>query len=169
VLRSKKEEFVVGLEELYRQSSSVIVTHYRGLTVSEVTLLRRNLRKDGAGFKVVKNTLSKIAANKVGLDPVAKLLSGPTAIAYSKDPVAAAKNIVEFAKTNQKLKIVGGIVNNQILNKDEIQYLAELPSLDELRGRIIGILQAPATKMARVLQAPAAQLARVLQAFADKN
>lgn len=169
MLRSKKEEFIVELEELYKQSSSIIVTHYRGLTVSEVTLLRRNLRKDGAGFKVVKNTLSKIAANKAGLDLVAKLLSGPTAIAYSKDPVAAAKNIVEFAKTNQKLKIVGGIVNNQILNKDEIQYLAELPSLDELRGKIISIVQAPATKMARVLQAPAAQLAIVLQAFADKN
>ena len=169
MLRSKKEEFIVGLEELYKQSSSVIVTHYRGLTVSEVTSLRRNLRKDGAGFKVVKNTLSKIAASKAGLDPVANLLSGPTAIAYSKDPVAAARNVVEFAKTNQKLKIVGGIVNNQILNKDEIQHLAELPSLDELRGKIIGILQAPATKMARVIQAPAAQLARVLQAFADKN
>ena len=169
MLRSKKEEFVVGLEGLYKQSSSVIVTRYRGLTVSEVTLLRKNLRKDGAGFKVVKNTLSKIAANNADVAPIAKLLSGPTAIAYSKDPVAAAKNIVEFAKTNQKLKIIGGIVNNQILNKDEIEYLAALPSLDELRAKVIGIIQAPATKIACVLQAPAAQLARVFQAFADKS
>ncbi len=169
MLRSEKLEFVADLEGVYKQSSSVIITHYHGLTVSQITALRKSLRANGAGFKVVKNTLSKIAASNVGIETVSNLLTGPTAIAYSEDPVAAAKNIVEFAKSHDKLKIIGGIVNNQLLTPEEVQQLAKLPSLDELRGKIIGVLQAPAAKMVGVLQAPAAQLARVLQAYADKN
>lgn len=169
MLRSEKHEFVTELEEVYKKSSSVIVTHYHGLTVSQVTSLRRALRAKGAGFKVVKNTLSKIAASKAGIQDISSLLTGPTAIAYSEDPVEAAKVVVEFAKTNENLKIIGGLVNNQLLDVQSVQHLAKLPSLNDLRGKIVGILQAPATKIARVVQAPAIQLARVLQAYASKN
>ena len=169
MLRSEKRDFVVGLEEVYRQSNSVIITHYHGLTVKQVTSLRKTLKASGAGFKIVKNTLSKIAAVNAGLSDIEHFLSGPTAIAYSADPVEAAKIVVDFAKTNEKLKIVGGIVDNQILDIKSIHQLAKLPSLNELRGQIIGVLQAPASKIARVLQAPAATLARVFQAYADKN
>ena len=169
MLRSEKHEFVTELEEVYKKSSSVIVTHYHGLSVSQVTSLRRALKAKGAGFKVVKNTLSKIAASKAGIQDISSLLTGPTAIAYSEDPVEAAKVVVEFAKTNGSLKIIGGLVNNQLLDVQSVQHLAKLPSLNDLRGKIVGILQAPATKIARVVQAPAIQLARVLQAYAGKN
>ena len=169
MLRSEKKTFVSDLEEVYQASNSVIITHYHGLTVSEITALRRSLRDNGASFKIVKNTLSKIAASnaKVEYDP--KMFSGPTAIAYSEDPVAAAKGVVEFAKTNDNLKIIGGIVNDKILDVSSIQQLAKLPSLDQLRGKIVGILQAPASKLARVTQAPAGALARVMKAYAEKN
>lgn len=169
MLRSEKKSFVTELEGIYESSNSVIVTHYHGLTVSEVTKLRRNLRENGASFKVVKNTLSRIAASNAGLAGDSEIFSGPTAIAYSEDPVAAAKGVVEFAKTNDNLKIIGGVVNNTVLDLSAIQQLAKLPSLDVLRGQIVGILQTPAANLARVVQAPAVALARVIQAYADKN
>ncbi len=157
MLRSEKHEFIVELEEIYKNSGSVIITHYHGLTVSQLTKLRKSLKMKNAGFKVVKNTLSKIATTKAGIE-IAHLLFGPTALAYSADPVDVAKIVVEFAKTNESLKVIGGLVNNQVLNADSVQQLAKLPSLNELRGKIIGILQAPASGVARVLQA-----------YADKN
>ncbi len=169
MLRSEKKSFVTELEGIYESSNSVIVTHYHGLTVAEVTKLRRNLRENGASFKVVKNTLSKIAASNAGLAGDSEIFSGPTAIAYSEDPVAAAKSVVEFAKTNDNLKIIGGVVNNTVLDVSAIQQLAKLPSLDVLRGKIVGILQTPAANLARVVQAPAGALARIMQAYADKN
>lgn len=169
MLRSEKDEFVVELEEVYKRSNSVIITHYHGLTVSQVTLLRRSLKAKNAGFKVVKNTLSKIAANKAGIGDIVHLFVGPTAFAYSEDPVEAAKVVVEFAKTNECLKIVGGLVNNQVLDANSVQQLAKLPSLNELRGKIIGVVQAPATKIAGVVQAPAVKLAKVFQAYANKE
>ena len=169
MLRSDKKSFIAELEDIYKTSNSVIVTHYHGLTVSEVTKLRRNLRENGASFKVVKNTLSKIAASNVELGCDPEMFSGPTAIAYSEDPVAAAKGVVEFAKANDNLKIIGGVVNDKILDVSAIQQLAKLPSLDVLRGRLVGILQTPATNLARVAAAPAGALARVIRAFADKN
>ena len=169
MLRSEKKSFVEELEGIYNNSNSVIITHYHGLSVSEVTRLRRSLRENGASFKVVKNTLSKIAASNAGLAGDSDVFSGPTAIAYSEDPVAAAKGVVEFAKTNDNLKIIGGVVNDKVLDVSSIQQLAKLPSLDVLRGKIVGILQAPAANLARVVQAPAGALARVIQAYADKN
>lgn len=168
MLKSKKKHFVEELEEVYKTSNSVIVTHYRGLTVSEITQLRVNLRQKGARFKVVKNTLSKIAAANSGLAGDFAIFAGPTAIAYSVDPVAAAKGVVEFAKTNNNLKIIGGVVNDKVLDVSGVQQLATLPSLDELRGKIVGILQAPAANVARVIQAPASALARVIKAYAEK-
>lgn len=169
MLRSEKHEFVEHLQEVYKQSSSVIITHYHGLSVSQITALRKSLRDNGAGFKVVKNTLTKIAAGNAGVKDVSNLLKGPTAIAYSADPVIAAKKVVEFAKSNNKLTVVGGIVDNEVLSAEQVLELSKLPSLDELRGKIIGVLQAPASKIVGILQAAPAQLARVIQAHADKN
>jgi large subunit ribosomal protein L10 len=169
VLRSEKQDCVLELEGVYKQSGSVIVTHYHGLTVKQLTSLRRDLRAHDAKFKIVKNTLSKIAANKADVGSISGLLSGPTAIAYSKDPLAAAKTVVKFAKTNEQLKIVGGIVNNQLFNTQEIHLLAELPSLDELRSKIISLIEAPAAKIVGALKAPASKFARLFQAYADKH
>jgi len=169
VLKSNKKIFVKELEEVYKSSNSVIIVHYHGLTVSEVTKLRCNLRESGASFKVVKNTLAKIAASNVGVDYDAEMFSGPTAIAYSKDAVAPAKGVVEFAKANDNLKIIGGVVNEKNLDVSAIKELAKLPSLDSLRGKIVGILQAPASGIVGILQAPASKLARVIQARIDKN
>lgn len=169
MLRSEKHDFVAALENVYKQSSSVIVTHYHGLSVSQINALRKSLRESGAGFKVVKNTLSKIAASNAGLNEIAGLLKGPTAIAYSADPVLAAKKVVEFAKANDNFKVIGGIMDNEILDADQVRQLAKLPSLDELRGKIIGVLQAPAAKIVGVLQAAPAQVARVIQAYANKG
>ena len=169
MLRSEKKTFVSELEKIYQDSNSVIITHYHGLTVSQITNLRKALRENGASFKIVKNTLSKIAATNVKLTHDPEAFSGPTAIAYSKDPVAAAKGVVEFAKANDNLKVIGGIVNDKILNVVEVQQLAKLPSLDQLRGKIVGILQAPAANLVRIVQAPAGSLARVVQAYSEKN
>jgi large subunit ribosomal protein L10 len=169
VLRSEKKTFVSELEKIYQDANSVIITHYHGLTVSQITNLRKTLRENGASFKIVKNTLSKIAATNVKLAYDPEVFSGPTAIAYSKDPVAAAKGVVEFAKANDNLKVIGGIVNDKILNVGEVQQLAKLPSLDQLRGKIVGILQAPAANLVRIVQAPAGSLARVVQAYSEKN
>ncbi len=168
MLKLQKQQLIDQLQMIYKQSDSVVIFHYHGLTVANLTLLRKNLRINNAQLKIVKNTLSKIAAGKVNLPSIDYLLTGPTAIAYSKDPVLAAKTVVEFSKTNEKLKVIGGIVNNQVLSKQQIQCLAELPSLDELRSKIVGTLQAPAAKLVRMLNEPATQLTRVLQAHIDK-
>jgi len=169
VLKAKKQELVQELEGIYKESGAVIVTHYHGLTVSQLTELRKSLKDKGASFKVVKNTLSKIAASNVGLGSASELLSGPTGIAYSKDPVSAAKGVVEFAKSNESLQVVGGLVDQKVFSVEEVNQLAKLPSLDELRGKIIGVLQAPAAKIAAVLNAPASQLARVVKAYSEKK
>lgn len=168
MLKSNKKRFVANLEDAYKKSSSVIITHYHGLSVSDITALRRNLREKGASFKVVKNTLSNIAASRTGLNYDSKMFSGPTAIAYSEDPVSSAKGVVEFAKTNDNLKIIGGLVNDTILDEKAVRQLAKLPSLDELRGKLIGLLNAPASNIIGVLESPGSSIARVLQAYSDK-
>ncbi len=167
MLRSEKKEFVEGLEEIYRSSSAVIVTHYHGLTVSQITALRRSLRNNGAGFKVVKNTLAAIAARNAQLGKD-EIFTGPTAIAYSSDPVAVAKGVCEFAKAHDSLKVVCGVIDNNLIDAADVIRLSKMPSLNELRGQIVGLLQAPASKVVGVLQAPAAQLVRVSNAYASK-
>jgi len=169
MLRSKKKDFVSEMENICTESSAVIFTHYHGLTVSEITNLRRKLRDNDANFKVVKNTLFKIAAKDAKIELDDSLNKGPIAIAYSKDPVSAAKGVVEFIKENDSLKLLGGIVDNTAIDVSAIRELSKLPSLDELRGKIIGLVQAPASKLASVAQAPASQLARVISAFANKG
>ena len=167
--RTQKKEWVGSLHGTLGEAGLVVVTHYSGLTVAEMTALRGKMRAAGASFKVTKNRLTKLALEGTEYESIADLFNGPTAIAYSADPVAAAKVTAEFAKTNDKLKILGGSLGGQRLDVAGIQALATLPSLDELRARLLGMISTPATRIAGVLQAPAGQLARVLKAKADKE
>lgn len=167
--RSEKKELVASLHQLFVDNGLVVVTRQSGMTVAEVTDLRRKMQQAGAGFKVTKNRLARLALEGTRYEGLSSLFTGPTAIAFSADPVAAAKVTVTFANSNEKLTIVGGSMGGQLLDPEGVKALATLPSLDELRGKIVGLLQAPATKVAGVLQAPAAQLARVFSAYASKD
>lgn len=167
--RAEKAEAVEDLKGIFAQAGVVVVGHYAGLTVADMTNLRRRLREAGAKFKVVKNRLAKIALDGTPGEAGAHLFTGPTAIAYSEDPVAATKVAVAYAKEKDKFVLIGGMLGPVVLDQQGVQALATLPSLDELRGKLIGLIQAPATKVAGVLQAPAAQLARVLNAYATKD
>lgn len=163
--RSEKEQLVLSLREGFEESSLVIVAHQTGLTVAEVSDLRRQMREVGAQFKVAKNTLARLAVAGTQSEGILALLSGPTALAYSKDPVAAAKVTVKFANSNDRFKVLGGALDGKVLSHSDIETLSKLPSLDELRAKIIGIISTPATRVAGVLQAPAGQLARVFAAY----
>lgn len=167
--RAQKEAAVAGLNQTFGQVSLVIVTQQSGLTVHESMDLRRKVREAGAGFKVTKNRLTRLALEGTKFKALQSLMTGPTALAFSEDPVAAAKVCVEFAKQNEKLTIIGGALGEQLLDVNGVQALAKLPSLDELRGKLVGLLQAPATKVAGVLQAPAGQLARVISAYGSQD
>ena len=168
--RAQKQESIESLKSVFNDAGAVVVTHYMGLTVAEMTDLRLRLRKEGAAIKVVKNTLALKALDGSLGEKGDTLFTGPVAIAYGPDAVSAAKIAVQFAKENDKLKIVGGVLDQtNVLDEAGVRALATLPSLDELRGKLIGLIQAPATKIAGVLQAPAAQLARVFNAYATKD
>lgn len=164
--RTEKREFVASLADVFAQTSMVIVTQNKGMTVTEVTNLRTKMRAAGATFKVAKNRLAVLALDGTRFDGIKPMLKGPTALAWSQDPVAVAKVAVEFAKTNEKLVLIGGSLGTQLLSADGVKALAELPSLDALRGKLVGLIAAPATRIAGVLQAPAGQLARVFGAYA---
>jgi len=167
--RAEKAESIETLKGVFADAGAVVVTHYMGLTVAEMTDLRLRLRKEGAAIKVVKNTLAqKALAGSLGEKGDA-LFTGPVAIAYAPDPVTAAKVAAQYAKENDKFTLVGGFMGEEVLDQNAVKALATLPSLDELRGKLIGLLQAPATKVAGVVQAPAAQLARVFSAYGAKE
>jgi large subunit ribosomal protein L10 len=166
--RNEKAEVVDQLRNVFQGSASVVVTRNLGLTVAQSTDLRNKMRAAGADYKVAKNRLAKIALVDTPYAGLSDLLTGPTALATSSDPVAAAKVIAEFAKTNDKLEIVGGGMGDTVLDVAGVQALATLPSLDELRAKIVGLVQAPATKLAQIAAAPAGQLARVFGAYAAK-
>jgi large subunit ribosomal protein L10 len=167
--RSEKQQLVTSLHQTLKTAELVVITQQSGLTVAEVTTLRRQMRQAGAGFKVTKNRLARLALEGTKFEGLKEMFTGPTAIAYSADPVAAAKVAVTYANSNDKLKIVGGAMGSQVLDPNGIKALATLPSLDELRGKIVGVLAAPAAKIAAVLQAPGSKLARVLNAYASKG
>lgn len=167
--RTEKQAFVTELAQVFAQTSMVVVTQNNGLTVAEVTDLRRKMRAAGVTFKVAKNRLASLALEGTRFDGLVPMLKGPTALAWSTDPVAAAKVAVEFAKTNEKLVLIGGALGAQTLDVSGIKALAALPSLDALRAGLLGMIQTPATRIAGVLAAPAAQLARVLGAYANKD
>ncbi len=163
--RTEKEELVASLKHVFEDAAVVVVTHYSGLTVAQMTDLRGQMREAGASFKVTKNRLTRLALEGTQYDALSSLFAGPTAIAYSEDPVAAPKVAVNFAKGNDNLVVLGGAFGSQMLDVEGVAALARLPSLDELRGTIIGMLNTPATRIAGVLQAPGGQLARVVGAY----
>ena len=167
--RAQKAELVAALQSTFKGTSVVIVTRNLGLTVAQSTALRLKMREAGASYKVSKNKLARIAVEGTPYTAINDLLIGPTALSTSADPVAPAKVIVDFAKTNDKLEIVGGAMGDTVLDVAGVKALAELPSLDELRAKIVGLIQAPATKIVQIVQAPAGQLARVLGAYAAKE
>ena len=167
--RAAKKEMVATLSEVFKASNVVVVAHYSGLTVAQMQNLRRQAKQAGAEVKVAKNRLAKIALEGADGAVIAPLLKGPTVLAYSGDPVAAPKVVSDFAKANDKLVILGGAIGNTALDPAGVKALAVLPSLDELRATIIGLVQAPATKLAQVLNAPAAKVARVVQAYAAQG
>ena len=164
--RAHKEALVTSLSKALADTACIVVTHQTGMTVEEVTDLRRQMRAAGANFKVTKNRLARRALAGTKFERLSPMFTGPTAIAFSRDPVAAAKVAVEFANKNEKLRIIGGGLNDQQLDVAGVKSLATLPSLDELRAKIIGMLQTPASRIAAVLQAPGGQIARVLSAYA---
>ena len=167
--RSQKAESVASLNAVFNEVGVVVVTRNLGLTVAQSTDLRTKMREAGASYKVAKNRLAKLAIQDTNYVGIGEFLTGPTALATSVDPVAAAKAVVDFAKTNDKLEIVGGSMGTQVLNAEGVKALASMPSLDQLRGTLVGLIQAPATKIAQLSTAPAAKLARVFGAYAAKE
>jgi len=167
--RTQKEDLVASLRTLFDETNMVVVTQYLGLTVAEMGDLRGQMREAGASFKVTKNRLTRLALEGTKYEGLSSLFTGPTAIAYSEDPVAAAKVAVKFSKSNEKLVVIGGGLGSEVLDVANVNQLATLPSLDELRAKIVGMINTPATRIAGVLQAPAAQIARVIGAHAAQG
>jgi large subunit ribosomal protein L10 len=167
--RAEKLEFVTELHETFKASGAVVVARYVGLTVAQMNDLRSKMRASGATVKVAKNRLAKIALQGTDAEPIAGLFEGQTLIAYSSDPIAAPKVANDYAKGNDKLVILGGSMGKTTLDADGVRALASLPSLDELRGKLVGMIQTPATRIAAVVAAPASQLARVFAAYAKKD
>ena len=167
--REEKSELVTSLNAMLSEQSFIAVTLNAGLTVAEMQSLRKQMRAAGAGYKVAKNRLARLALAGTKFENLGDLLKGPTGIAFSKDPVAAAKVCAKFAKDNSKLTILGGNLDGQKMDTAGVETLAKLPSLNELRAKLLGLIQAPATKIAGVLQAPAGQLARVMAAHAKQG
>ncbi|MEP0084774.1 50S ribosomal protein L10 [Bauldia litoralis] len=167
--RAEKSQLVEDLGSVFNDTGVVVVAHYTGLTVAEMTTLRARMRDVGASVRVAKNRLVKLALKGTDVEHISDLFQGPTVLAYSADPVAAPKIAVEFAKGNEKLVVLGGAMGTTSLDPEGVKALAALPSLDELRGKLVGLMAAPATQIARVLSAPAGQVARVIGAYADKD
>ena len=166
--RAEKKELIAALNAAFKATNVVVVAHYSGLTVAQMQVLRKQMRQAGASVRVAKNRLAKIALEGTDVASIGSLLKGPTLIATSNDPVAAPKVAVDFAKGHEKFVILGGAMGKTALNPDGVKALASLPSLDELRAKLVGLLVAPATKIAQLVNAPAAKVARVVQAYAKK-
>lgn len=167
--RTEKRAFVQALQATFAETSFVLVSQNKGLTVADATTLRRRMRDAGATYKVAKNRLASLALDGSSFQGIQPLLKGPTALAWARDPVAVAKTAVEFARTNDRFIILGGALGTQTLNADGVKALAELPSLETLRAQLLGLIQTPATRIAGILQAPGSQLARVFSAYAKKD
>ena len=167
--RAEKRELVTGLNEAFTNAGSVVVAHYAGITVAQMNDLRSKMRAAGGTVKVAKNRLAKIALQGTESESMSDLFKGQTLIAYSDDPITAPKVVMDFAKTNDKIVVLGGTMGATALNADAVKSLATLPSLDELRAKLVGMIQTPATRIAGVVQAPASQLARVFSAYAKKD
>ena len=166
--RQEKQELISLMHDAFKASQLVVVTRNNGMTVAELEALRKQVRENESRYRVTKNRLTRLALKDTQCEDLAEWLVGATGVAYSDGPVGAAKAVVNFAKTNEKLEIVGGMLNGVKMTAAELKALATLPSLDELRAKILGVLQAPATKLACVVQAPAGQVARVVGAYSNK-
>jgi large subunit ribosomal protein L10 len=169
VERAEKREFVTGLNDVFNNTGSVVVAHYAGLTVAQMNDLRSKMRAAGGTVKVAKNRLAIIALQGTESEGIKTLFKGQTLIAYSDDPVAAPKVASDFAKGNEKLIILGGAMGATNLDAEGVKALATLPSLDELRAKLVGMIATPATRIAQIVNAPAAQLARVFGAYARRD
>lgn len=167
--RAAKRELVANLHDVFDSTGVVVVAHYTGLTVAQMTDYRQRMKQAGGQVKVAKNRLAKLALQDTPAAGIVDLFTGPTCISYSQDPIAAAKVAVAYAKENDKLVILGGAMGQSVLDVKGVKALAELPSLDELRAKLIGLLNAPATKIARTIKEPSAKLARVIQAKASQS
>lgn len=167
--RTEKQETVEAYKGMFSNSGSVVVCHYKGMTMKGMNAFRAKLRAEGGHTTVTKNTLAKLASKGTDYEGLKDFFTGPTCIVYSQDPITAAKVAYNYAKEDEKLVIVGGGLGAKVLDKAEVEALAKLPSLDEIRGTLVGLLQAPATKVARVLQAPAQQLVGVTKAYSEKG
>jgi large subunit ribosomal protein L10 len=167
--RAAKRALVTSLNSVFKDTGVIVVAHYAGLTVAQMTDYRRRIKEVGGQVKVAKNRLAKLALKDTDAAGIADLFKGPTCVAYSEDPIAAAKVAVRYARENDKLVILGGTMGSTVLNADGVKALAELPSLDELRAKLIGLLMAPAAKIARTIKEPGAKLARVVQAKASSG
>ncbi len=167
--RAAKSELVTSLNNVFKDTGLVVVAHYAGMTVAQMTDYRQQVKEAGGAVKVAKNRLAKLAVKDTSYDAISDLFKGPTCLAYSKDPIAAAKVSVTYAKGTEKLVILGGALGETVLDANGVKALAELPSLDEIRGTLIGLLNAPATKIARTIKEPGAKLARVIQAKASQG
>lgn len=167
--RAEKKELVTTLNTVFKNAGVVVVAHNNGITVSQMNELRGKMRKAGASVKVAKNRLIKLALDGTKVTGIKGLFSGPTMIAYSSDPVTAPKIANEFAKAHEKFVVLGGALGELMLDAKAVKTLGELPSLDQLRAKFLGLVQAPATRMVTVLQAPASQMVRVVNAYASKE
>ena len=167
--RNQKAELVTSLNGVFAGAGVVVVAHYSGLNVAEMTNLRKKMTEAGASFKVTKNRMAKLALEGTTAAPIGELFAGPTAIGWSDDPVAAPKIIAAFAKDNENLVILGGVMGETVLDANGVKALAQLPSLDELRGKLVGMISTPATRIAAVTAAPAGQLARVFGAYGSSD
>ena len=167
--RAQKQEFVAALRQTFQVNAGVVVAHYAGLTVSDMQKLRQQAKQAGVSVKVAKNSLAKIALDGTDVGSIAPLLKGPTLLAYAADAVAVAKVTTDYAKANEKLVVLGGAMGKTALDPNAVKTLASLPSLDELRAKLVGLIQAPGTKLAQLANAPAAKLARVFAAYGDKD
>jgi len=167
--RSQKAESVASLNAVFNEVGVVVITRNLGMSVAQSTELRAKVRDAGAAYKVAKNRLARLAIKDTDYEGLGDFFTGPTAIASSVDPVAAAKAVVDFAKTTDRIEIVGGSMGTQVLTPEGVKALASMPSLDELRAKLVGLVQAPATKIAQLSTAPAAKLARVFGAYAAKD
>jgi large subunit ribosomal protein L10 len=166
--RAAKEALKTSLHDVFKDTGVVVVAHYTGMTVAQMTDYRRKVKAAGGSVKVAKNRIAKLALKDTDAVGISDLLKGPTVLAYSKDPITAAKMAVEYAKTNDKLVILGGVMGTTILNPANVKALADLPSLDQLRSTLLSLLNTPATQLARTIKEPGAALARVIKAKADK-
>jgi len=167
--KEKKKAYIEEMKNFFSKTSSVFVTHYQGLTVKDIDKLKIEMRKNGILFKITKNRITKLALEGTKFKKLENLFSGPTAVAFSDDPISSAKILTKFAKTNSNLKIIGGIMEEEPLSLDEVAKIATLPTLNEARANIVGILTAPASKIISILLAPGRKIAILALAKSNKG